>query len=201
VPNATARRSTSPRHDERRGRFPQLSVVTRAQCFHYWPSSQRGAALAGGRDAWVRWDQLAPSRGIIGNPENFTGIYALDKVGLFSITIPDVTRAKPGSPIRATFRSSIKTPSSARRLITKMSGALFSHRPPPDVRDVPTAVDWKTAGLTVLHDTRPAIRALRVADATNGFQLRTFAPCGVVAACARTDATARVKAPPAWRRH
>jgi phage tail sheath protein FI len=69
---------------------------------------------------------------------------------------------------------------------------------PPEVRDVASAVDWKTAGLTV-HDTNGAayFPRLKLPDATNDFQLRTFAPCGVIAGLyARTDANRGVwKAP------
>jgi len=70
--------------------------------------------------------------------------------------------------------------------------------PPPSVNDVASAVDWKTSGLTV-HDLNGAayFPRLRLPDPLNNFQLRTFAPCGVIAGLyARIDSTRGVwKAP------
>jgi hypothetical protein len=72
--------------------------------------------------------------------------------------------------------------------------------PPPQIADVPSAMDWKTAptGLTV-HDKNAAayFPRLRLADATNNYQLRSFAPCGVIAGLySRIDAARGVwKAP------
>ncbi len=69
---------------------------------------------------------------------------------------------------------------------------------PPEVDDVASAVDWKTSQLGV-HDSYGAayFPRLKLADSLNSLQLRTFAPCGVVAGLfARTDATRGVwKAP------
>ena len=69
---------------------------------------------------------------------------------------------------------------------------------PPSVNDVASAVDWKTSGLTV-HDLNGAayFPRLRLPDPLNEFQLRTFAPCGVIAGLyARIDSTRGVwKAP------
>jgi hypothetical protein len=60
------------------------------------------------------------------------------------------------------------------------------------------AVDWKTSGLTVNNANGAAFfPRLRAPDPLNNYNLRTFAPCGVVAGLyAQTDATRGVwKAP------
>ena len=69
---------------------------------------------------------------------------------------------------------------------------------PPNVNTVSGAVDWKTSALTV-NDANGAafFPRLRLPDPLNNYQLRTFAPCGVVAGVyARIDGTRGVwKAP------
>jgi hypothetical protein len=70
--------------------------------------------------------------------------------------------------------------------------------PPPNVNTVAAAVDWKTNTLGVVDANGAAFfPRLRLADALNNGQLRTFAPSGVVAGVyANTDATRGVwKAP------
>ena len=69
---------------------------------------------------------------------------------------------------------------------------------PPNVNTISAAVDWKTSGLTVNDPNGAAFfPRLRAPDPLNNYNLRTFAPCGVVAGVyAQTDATRGVwKAP------
>jgi Bacteriophage tail sheath protein len=174
-----------------------------ANVSHYWPDSQRGADAFAQADATRGSDgtALPASAALIGNPANFTGIYALDKIDLFNILcIPDVTRAKPGSPNQSDLSPTDQNAvfSAAMIYCKDVRRAFLLIDAPPEVRDVASAVDWKTAGLTV-HDTNGAayFPRLKLPDATNDFQLRTFAPCGVIAGLyARTDAARGVwKAP------
>ncbi|HYB65632.1 MAG TPA: phage tail sheath C-terminal domain-containing protein, partial [Steroidobacteraceae bacterium] len=70
--------------------------------------------------------------------------------------------------------------------------------PPPNINNVDAAADWKST-LLAAHDRNAAayFPRLRLADPLNNFDLRTFAPCGVIAGLyARTDAQYKVwKAP------
>jgi hypothetical protein len=53
---------------------------------------------------------------------------------------------------------------------------------PPNVKDVDTATDWKSSGLTVRDENAAGyFPRLRLPDPLNKMQLRTFAPCGVIA--------------------
>jgi hypothetical protein len=70
--------------------------------------------------------------------------------------------------------------------------------PPPNVTTVAGAVDWKSSQLAVVDPNGAAFfPRLRLADPRNQYQLRTFAPSGVVAGVyASTDAARGVwKAP------
>jgi phage tail sheath protein FI len=50
------------------------------------------------------------------------------------------------------------------------------------VKDVPSAIDWKTNGLIVTNDHGAAFfPRVRLPDPLNNYQLRTFAPSGLVA--------------------
>jgi phage tail sheath protein FI len=136
---------------------------------------------------------------LVGDPAQFTGIYALQKVDLFNILcIPDATRASPGNP--NTLDSSVdpNTVYAAAIALCDQRRAFLLIDPPPNVNTVAGALDWKTSQSTV-HDPNGAafFPRLRLSDALNNFQLRTFAPCGVAAGLyARIDATRGVwKAP------
>jgi phage tail sheath protein FI len=136
---------------------------------------------------------------LIGDPASFTGIFALDKVDLFNLlSIPDATRASPGNP-------NSPDPSVDPNAIYSVAVTYCANRrafllidPPANVNTVSAAVDWKTSGLAV-HDPNGAafFPRMRLADPLNGFQLRTFAPSGVVAGVyARIDAARGIwKAP------
>jgi phage tail sheath protein FI len=132
------------------------------------------------------------------------GINALEKVDLFNILcIPDATRAKPGDPSKTDDTGDGVQPNavySAALDYCKKRRAFLLIDAPPEIADVASATDWKSSGLTV-HDPDGYGAAyfprLKLGDPLNKFQLRTFAPCGVVAGVfARTDATRGVwKAP------
>jgi phage tail sheath protein FI len=170
---------------------------------HYWLGTSRSSLpkLAEGART-LGTDGTAPAQAaeLIGDPSTFTGIYALEKVDLFNILcIPDVTRAKSGNPALSDLGVSAQD-SILNAAITycDQRRALLLIDPPPEVKDVSTALDWKTSGLKV-HARNGAAYFPRVklADPTNNFQLRAFAPCGVVAGLySRIDATRGVwKAP------
>lgn len=136
---------------------------------------------------------------LIGDQSQFTGIYALLKVDLFNLlSIPDATRASAGDPSALDTAVDPNTIYSAAISLCKTKRALLLLDAPPPVRAVASAVDWKTSGLTV-HDPSGAafFPRLRLPDPLNKFQLRTFAPSGVVAGLyARIDSTRGVwKAP------
>ena len=71
---------------------------------------------------------------------------------------------------------------SAAMAYCKKRRAFLIIDPPPEVRDVPSAVDWITDDLPV-HDLNGAayFPRLKLRDPLNDFQMRVFAPCGVVA--------------------
>jgi uncharacterized protein len=142
---------------------------------------------------------LPGSNELIGDPGTFTGIYALEKVDLFNLVcIPDATRAAPGNP-------SALDPAVDPNAIYAAAAALCDARrafllvdSPPFVNSVSKAVDWITSGLAVKDANAAAFfPRLRLPDPLNTFQLRTFAPCGVVAGLySRIDTTRGVfKAP------
>ena len=138
---------------------------------------------------------------LIGDQGLFTGIYALqrDPTYLFNLLcIPDATRAMAGNP--AVLDSTVDPNAiySAAIALCDSVRALLLLDPPPYVNTVSSAVDWKTSGLTVSDPNGAAFfPRLRLPDPLNNYNLRTFAPCGVVAGLyARIDATRGVfKAP------
>jgi hypothetical protein len=136
---------------------------------------------------------------IVGDPGAFTGIYALEKVDLFNLlSIPDATRAAAGDP---NALDSAVNPSA----IYAQAMALCDERrafllvdPPPDVQTIPAAIDWKTSTLGITDQNGAAFwPRLRLPDPRNNYNLRTFAPSGVVAGVyATTDGNRGVwKAP------
>ena len=144
---------------------------------------------------------LPATAALIGDQSLFQGIYALEKVDEFDIlSIPDATRSLPGNP--AVLDSTVDPNSifSAALTYCVQRRAFLLIDPPPFVNTVSAAVDWITSGLTV---TEPGGHAaayfprLRLPDPVNNYQLRTFAPSGVVAGLyARTDTNRGVwKAP------
>ena len=171
-----------------------------ANVAHYWLGQGRTAlaqdAAVAGSDGTV----LPKTADLIGSPSLFTGIYALDKVDLFNILcIPDATRALASDPKK--LDAANLNPNAifgAAMTYCKQRRAFLLVDAPPDVNDVATGVDWISSVLTV-HDTNGAayFPRLKLPDPLNNFQLRTFAPCGVIAGLySRTDVARGVwKAP------
>ncbi len=136
---------------------------------------------------------------LIGDQASFTGIYALDKVDLFNILcIPDATRADPSDPF--SLDSTVDPVVIYGNAIgyCDQRRAMLLLDPPPAVKNPSAALDWKSSTIGV-HDKNGAcyFPRIRAADANNNYQLRTFAPCGVVAGLwSRIDASRGVwKAP------
>ena len=136
---------------------------------------------------------------LIGDPSAFSGIYALTKVDLFNLlSIPEAARALPGNPNSPDPNINATEIYSAAIALCDQRRAMLLIDPPPNVNTVAAAVDWKPNTLGVVAATGAAFfPRLRLADALNNGQLRTFAPSGVVAGVyANTDATRGVwKAP------
>ena len=136
---------------------------------------------------------------LIGDPGAYTGIYALQKIDAFNILcIPEATRAS------AVNASTLDTTVDPNAIYTAAIALCHTMRAfllldcPPYVNTIASAVDWKTNGLTVNDPSGAAyFPRLRLPDPLSNYNLRTFAPCGVVAGVyANTDATRGVwKAP------
>jgi len=140
---------------------------------------------------------LTGSRGV--NPP--TGMFALEKVDLFNILcIPDVTRATPADQaipeIGATERGVLLGDAMS---YCKERRAFLLVDAPPDVDDVDAAANWIGDELSPIRDSYGAayFPRLRLPDPLDGYRLRAFAPCGVIAGLySRIDSSSGVwKAP------
>jgi phage tail sheath protein FI len=123
------------------------------------------------------------STDLIGDPLAFTGIYALNKVPIFNLlSIPEAARALPSdSSAIDTNINPVEIYSQAITLCDQARAMLLID-PPPYVTTVSGAVDWKSNTIGVVDPNGAASwPRLRLADALNKGQLRTFAPSGVVA--------------------
>ncbi len=142
---------------------------------------------------------LPQNNELIGDPLAFTGIYALAKVDLFNLlSIPEAARASASDPASPDPNINATEIYSAAIALCDQRRAMLLIDPPPNVNSVSAGVDWKTNTLGVVDANGAAFfPRLRLADALNSGQLRTFAPSGVVAGVyANTDATRGVwKAP------
>lgn len=150
---------------------------------HYVLGKGRTTIAQMGAVAGADGTVLPKTADLIGNEAAFTGIYALEKVDLFNLLcIPEATRAQAGNPSALDSNVSPNDIFSAAMTYCTKRRAFLLIDAPPDVNDVDSAADWKSSGLTV-HDKNGAayFPRLRIADPLNGFNLRTFAPCGVVA--------------------
>jgi phage tail sheath protein FI len=168
---------------------------------HYWLGTDRAlpALAVAEMQAGTDGTGLPETGDLIGDPGKFTGIFALEKVDLFNILcIPDATRAPAGNPtardtsvdFNSVFQSAVTYCESRR--------AFLLIDPPPDVIDIDGASDWKALKLKVHNKNAAAyFPRLKLADPLNGYQLRSFAPSGVLAGLyARIDAARGVwKAP------
>ena len=143
---------------------------------HSWGSSP--AAVQGANGTC-----LTGTNDLIGNQLSLTGLYALDKVDLFNLlSIPDATRASPGSPFNLDPAVDHNAIYSAAMNYCQIRRAFLLVDCPPYVKDVPSAIDWKTTGLIVTDNHGAAFfPRLRLPDSLNNFQLRSFAPSGLVA--------------------
>jgi len=142
---------------------------------------------------------LPASADLIGDPAAYTGIYALQRVDLFNLlSIPDATRANPADPSALDASVDPNAIYSAAIALCRSRRAFLLIDPPPNVNSVARAVDWKSNQLAVADPNGAAFfPRLRLPDPRNQYQLRTFAPSGVVAGVyATTDAARGVwKAP------
>ena len=136
---------------------------------------------------------------LIGNQGSASGIYALQNVDQFNLLcIPDATRAVAGNPAVLDYTVDPNAIYSAAIALCDSKRAMLLLDCPPYVNTIAAAVDWKTSGLTVIDPNGAAFfPRLRLPDPLNNYNLRTFAPCGVVAGLyAQTDASRGVwKAP------
>ncbi|GLQ45833.1 hypothetical protein GCM10007862_08840 [Dyella lipolytica] len=136
---------------------------------------------------------------VIGDPAAFSGIYALAKVDLFNLLcIPDATRANASDPTAPDPNINTNAIYSAAIALCDQRRAFLLVDAPPNVATVASAVDWKSSQLAVVDPNGAAFfPRLRLPDPLNNYQLRTFAPCGVVAGVyATTDGSRGVwKAP------
>ncbi len=120
---------------------------------------------------------------IIGSPASFTGIYALLKVDLFNlVSIPDATRALARDPFSPDSTIDTSAIYSATIALCDQRRAFLLVDPPPNVSTVSSAVDWISSKLGVVNPNGAAFfPRLRLPDPLHNYQLRTFAPSGVVA--------------------
>ncbi len=173
------------------------------------PASENVAHYAlGTNHAWKQQTSSTPgsdgtglpgTNELIGDPAAFTGIYALEKVDLFNLlSIPDATRAAAGNPSALDSTVDPNSIYAAAIALCDSRRAFLLLDCPPYVNSVASAVDWITNGLTVKDANGAAFfPRLRLPDPLNNYQLRTFAPSGVVAGLySRIDSTRGVwKAP------
>jgi len=134
---------------------------------------------------------LPGTNDLIGSEAAFTGIHALRRVDLFTILcIPDATRAQPANPEQLDTAVNPNAVFTAAMALCKERRAMLVVDPPPSVRDVGTALDWISSGLTAKGpDAAAYFPRVRIPDPLNDFQLRTVAPSGTMAGLwARTDA-------------
>jgi phage tail sheath protein FI len=158
-----------------------------------WGGSQTSSAAGGDGTG------LPGTNDLIGDQGSFTGIYALLKVDLFNLlSIPDATRASASDPFSLDPTVDPNSIFSAAITLCDTKRAFLLIDAPPTVHTVSSAVDWKSGGLSVIDENGAAFfPRLRLPDPLNNYQLRTFAPSGVVAGLyARIDSTRGVwKAP------
>lgn len=143
---------------------------------------------------------LPGASALTGDPAAFTGMYALDKVDLFNLLcFPDATRALPSAPATSALSDGDITSIYSQAVsYCGQRRAFLLADPPPDVATVTGAVDWISTGLGITAPNGAAFwPRLRLPDPLNNYNLRSFAPCGVVAGVyATTDGSRGVwKAP------
>ena len=176
-----------------------LSAPTLANVAHYALGTTNAFASQTSSGKGSDGTGLPQTGDIIGDQAKFTGIYALLKTDLFNLlSIPDATRALPNDPSALDPNVDTNAIYGAAITLCDQRRAFLLIDPPPNVNTVAAAVDWKSTLLTVVNPNGAAFfPRLRLADPENNFQLRTFAPSGVVAGVyANIDASRGVwKAP------
>jgi hypothetical protein len=110
----------------------------------------------------------------------------LTKISGFNLlSIPDAVRASAGNPAVLDTNNTSLDPATiyaTAASLCEQSRALLLIDPPPTITTVSAAVDWKSNTIGVTSANGAAFwPRLRLADLTNGGQLRTFSPSGVVA--------------------
>lgn len=120
---------------------------------------------------------------LIGDPQAFSGIYALNKISGFNLlSIPEAARALPGNPNSPDPNINPVEIYSQAITLCDQQRAMLLVDPPPNVSTVSAAVDWKSNTLGIVDPNGAAFfPRLRLADQLNNGQLRTFAPSGLVA--------------------
>jgi uncharacterized protein len=126
---------------------------------------------------------LPQTADIIGDQAAFTGIYALLKTDIFNLlSIPDATRALAGNSSSPDSTVNTSAIYSAAITLCQQRRAFLLVDAPPNVSTVAAAVDWITSQLSVVNPNGAAFfPRVRLPDPANNYQLRTFAPSGVVA--------------------
>ena len=153
------------------------------------------ASTAAGPDG-----DLPGASALIGDQATFTGMYALEKVDLFNLLcFPDATRALPSDPGSPALSSTEITSIYSQAIpYCDQRRAFLLVDPPPDVATVSGAIDWISTTLGITDPNGAAFwPQLRLPDPLNSYNLRSFAPSGVVAGVyATTDGSRGVwKAP------
>jgi len=166
---------------------------------HYWLG--QGADAGAQSEARLGSDgtALPGSADLIGSESLFTGLYALEHVDIFNLlAIPDASRASPSDPTKLDAGVNPNAVFEAALAYCQKRRAFLLVDAPPDINNVDKAVDWATEGLSARGSNGAAyFPRLKLRDPLDDYQMRVFAPCGVVAGLyARTDATRGVwKAP------
>jgi phage tail sheath protein FI len=127
---------------------------------------------------------LPGASALIGDQASFTGMYALEKVDLFNLLcFPDATRALPSDPGTAALAITEITSIYSQAIpYCDQRRAFLLVDPPPDVATVSGAITWISTTLGITDPNGAAFwPQLRLADPLNNYNLRSFAPCGVVA--------------------
>ncbi len=155
----------------------------------------RTASAAAGADG-----DLPGATALIGDQATFTGMYALEKADLFNLLcFPDATRATPGDPGSSALGDTEITSIYSQAIpYCDQRRAFLLVDPPPDIATVSGAIDWISTTLGITDPNGAAFwPQLRLPDPLNNYNLRSFAPCGVVAGVyATTDGSRGVwKAP------
>ncbi|MFI5250737.1 MAG: hypothetical protein ACHQTF_12240, partial [Gemmatimonadales bacterium] len=127
-----------------------LAALTNVNVAHYTLGTGNNFGSQTASTAGTDGTGLPGTTQLVGDEISFTGIYALRKVDLFNIlSIPDATRAAAGNPNALDPTVDPNAIYGAAISLCRESRAMLLLDPPPFVRDVASAVDWKSTGLTV----------------------------------------------------